>query len=188
VKKEATKNASLADELATIPGGENLNLCIQCGTCSGSCPNIDYMDYSPRQIIAMVRAGFRDEVLSSNTMWVCASCYLCTVRCPRDVKITELMHVLESIALHHGLSNRKTSTPTMYKTFVDSIMKSGRVHELGFMINFYLKSNLFKAFKNAPLGIKLLSHGRLSLKPERIKGLDQLKTILKETQTSGDIH
>ena len=114
MKKEATNNASLADELATIPGGENLNLCIQCGTCSGSCPNIDYMDYSPRQIIAMVRAGFRDEVLSSNTMWVCASCYLCTVRCPRDVKITELMHALESIALHHGLSNRKTTTPSRY--------------------------------------------------------------------------
>ena len=50
MKKEATKNASLADELATIPGGENLNLCIQCGTCSGSCPNVDYMSYSPRQI------------------------------------------------------------------------------------------------------------------------------------------
>ena len=188
VIKEAKHSDSLVKELASIPGGENLNLCIQCGTCSGSCPNIDHMEYSPRQIIAMVRADLSDEVLSSNTMWVCASCYLCTVRCPRNVKITELMHALESIALQHGLSNRKTSTPTMYKTFVDSIMRNGRVHELGFMISFYLKSNLFKAFKNAPLGIKLLSHGRLSLKSERIKGLDQLKTMLKETQTSGDIH
>jgi len=187
VKKEANHNNSLVKELASIPGGENLNLCIQCGTCSGSCPNVDYMDYSPRHIIAMVRAGLSHDVLSSNTMWVCASCYLCTVRCPRNVKITELMHALESIALQHGLSNRETYTPTMYKTFVDSIMRSGRVHELGFMIKFYLKSNLFRAFKNAPLGIKLLSHGRLSLKPERIKGLEQLKTILKETQTSGDI-
>ena len=38
-----------------------------------------------------------------------------------------------------SLSNRKTSTPTMYKIFVDSIMRSGRVHELGFMISFYFK-------------------------------------------------
>ena len=188
MSKEANRSASLGKELASIPGGENVSLCIQCGTCSGSCPNVDYMDYSPRQIIAMVRAELSDEVLSSNTMWMCASCYLCTVRCPRNVKITELMHALESIALHHGLSNRKTPTPTMYKTFVDSIMRSGRVHELGFMMRFYLKSNLFRAFKNISLGIKLLSHGRLSFKSERIKGLEQLKTILKETQTLGDIH
>lgn len=186
MSKEANQSASLVKELASIPGGENINLCIQCGTCSGSCPNVDYMDYSPRQIIAMVRAELSDEVLSSNTMWVCASCYLCTVRCPRNVKITELMHALESVALQHGLSSRKTSTPTMYRTFVDSIMRSGRVHELGFMMRFYLKSNLFQAFKNTSLGIKLLSHGRLSLKSERIKGLEQLKTILKETQTLGD--
>jgi len=183
MKIKSDQNTSLVEELENIPGGENLNLCIQCGTCSGSCPNVDYMDYSPRQIIAMVRADLSDEVLSSNTMWVCASCYLCTVRCPRNVKITELMHALESIALRHGLSNRKISTPLMYKTFVGSIMRNGRVHELGFMMSFYLKSNPFKAFKNALLGIKLLSHGRLSLKSERIKGLDQLKTMLKETQT-----
>ena len=185
--KESAQGIPLVRELENISGGENINLCIQCGTCSGSCPNIDYMDYSPRKLIAMARAGFREEVLTSNTMWVCASCYLCTVRCPRNIKITELMHALESIALRHGLSHKKTSTPTMYKTFVDSIMSSGRVHELGFMINFYLRSGLFKALKNTSLGITLFSHGRLSLKAERIKGLAQLKTIIQEIHTLGDI-
>jgi heterodisulfide reductase subunit C len=145
------------------------------------------MDYSPRQMIAMIRAGFGDEVLSSNTMWVCASCYLCTVRCPRNITITELMHALESIALRRGLSTTRTSMPFMYKCFVDSIMKNGRVHELGFMIKFYFKDSLFHALKNAGLGIKLLSHGRLSLKAERIQGLEQLKTMLKAVNEPGDM-
>lgn len=184
---QSIQHTTLLKELEHTPGGENLNLCIQCGTCSGSCPNVEYMSYSPRQIIAMVRADQCDDVLCSNSMWVCASCYLCTVRCPRNVKITELMHALESIALKRGLANKNSSTPTMYKTFVDSIMRNGRVHELGFMIHFYLKSNLLQSFKNTSLGVKLLIHGRLPFKSERIKGLEDLKTIIKEALTSGDI-
>ena len=48
---------SLVEEICSIPGGEKIRLCIQCGTCSASCPNVDKMDHTPRQIIAMARAG-----------------------------------------------------------------------------------------------------------------------------------
>ena len=61
---------SFVDEVAAHPGGETLRACIQCGTCSGSCPAAREMQYSPRQINAMVKAGMKDEVLSSNSMWM----------------------------------------------------------------------------------------------------------------------
>ena len=53
------------------------------------------MEFPPRKIIALIRAGMRDEVLSSSSMWYCLSCYMCTVRCPRGVKPTELAHALD---------------------------------------------------------------------------------------------
>ena len=130
------------DEVCAIPGGEAVKLCIQCGTCAASCPNAYKMEYPCRQIIAMVRAGLREEVLSSDSMWFCCSCYLCTVRCPRGLKPTELMHALECLAVRHGLSSKQTPTPVMYRTFVDSIKGNGRVHELGFMVRFYIREFL----------------------------------------------
>ena len=72
------------DELLTVPGGERLKDCIQCGTCSGSCPVSYYMDNPPRKLFAMIRAGMRDQVLGSDSLWLCTSCYTCTLRCPRE--------------------------------------------------------------------------------------------------------
>ncbi|MBW2220604.1 MAG: 4Fe-4S dicluster domain-containing protein, partial [Deltaproteobacteria bacterium] len=62
--------------------GKDILKCIQCGTCSGSCPFTDQMDYAPRGLFALIRDGEMDEVLKSNTMWFCSSCYQCVERCP----------------------------------------------------------------------------------------------------------
>lgn len=185
LKVEPDEPNPFLEEVCAIPGGETIRGCAQCGMCSASCPNVDKMDYSPRKIIALIRAGRRNEVLSSNTMWVCASCYLCTARCPQEVKITELMHALECLAVDRDLVSGKTATPAMYRLFVDSIKKYGRVHELGFMIRFYLKTNPFAAIKMTPVALQLLRHGRMPLKPHRIKGNEQLKAILDRAQVLG---
>jgi heterodisulfide reductase subunit C len=185
------------EELASIPGGEGVKLCIQCGTCSGSCPNANEMDYPPRQMIALVRAGMRDEALSSNSMWYCASCYLCTVRCPREIKITELMHALECLAIRHGMDTKRTRTPLMYRTFVDSIRSNGRVHEFGFMVRYYIRAmrfylpsranplnplRVFELFGMLPVGLGLYSHGRLALRPTKVKGMKGLKAIIDKAE------
>jgi heterodisulfide reductase subunit C len=178
------------DEISSTPGGETIRWCIQCGTCSASCPNVAQMDYSPRKIIAMIRAGRRNDVLTSNTMWICASCYMCTVRCPRDVRITELMHTLERVATRHGLTLGRTPA-AMHRVFIDSIKSNGRVHELGMMLKFYLstiptgKINPLATIKMLPLALKLLTHGRMALKPTKIKGSEQLKTIVEKARALG---
>ncbi len=68
-KMKEQGDIAFVDEVAAIPGGEGIRLCIQCGTCTASCPNADKMEHTPSQLIAMVRAGMRKEVLSSNAMW-----------------------------------------------------------------------------------------------------------------------
>ena len=185
-----------AEEVCSIPGGETIHKCIQCGVCSGSCPNADLMDYSPRKLIAMVRSGMREEVLSSNSMWYCLTCYLCTVRCPRGIKPTELMHALECLAVRHDLATRRTTTPIVYQSFVDILTRNGRVHEVDFIFRYYL--NLYRLFLRmkplaalkmvalafmTPVALKLFGRGRLAFKAKRIKRRRELNAILNRARS-----
>ena len=176
-------------EIRAVPGGEAINLCIQCGTCSASCPNVDRMDRTPRALIAMARAGMRDEVLSSNSMWLCASCYLCTVRCPRGIKITDLMHALECLSVRQGLSNPRTLTPAMYRSFSDFVYSLGSVPEMGFMVWYYFLTNPLRAVKMLPLALSLLRHGRLSVRARRMRpeAESQLRAILDKAEALGGL-
>ena len=183
--KASDVEVDFIDEVCSIPGGEAIRACIQCGMCTGSCPTANRWDYPPRRAIAMVRAGLRQELLSSNSMWFCVSCYSCTVRCPRDIKPADIMHALEILAIRSGLSTKRSRTPVMYQCFVDSAKGNGRVYELGMMIKLFLKTNPFSALKMAPIGLGLLLHRRLPLKPSRIKGMGELRTILDKARALG---
>lgn len=160
---------TFVEEICAMPGGEGIRDCIQCGTCSASCPNANRMDHTPRKLIAMARAGMREEVLSSNSMWFCASCYLCTVRCPRDIRPTELMHALECLAVRHRLSSGRTLTPQMYRSFTDFVYSIGSVPEVSFMTWFYFLTNPLRALKMMPLALSLITHGRVSIRARRLK-------------------
>ena len=182
-----TRVYTFVDEISAIPGGEGIRLCIQCGTCTASCPNANRMEHTPSQLIAMARADMRGEVLSSNAMWYCLSCYLCTVRCPRGIKQTELMHALEGLAVRQGLSNKKTTTPTMYKSFNYFVRNIGRLPELWFMTRFYLLTNPLRALRMIPVALSLLRHGRLSIKARKLtpEGTNQIRAILNKAESLG---
>jgi heterodisulfide reductase subunit D len=83
---------------------EKILSCIQCGTCSASCPTAYAMDYTPRQLWQMVRLGLTNEVLTSRTFWLCTVCKSCQVRCPRGIQITDTMVALREYAHRYGLA------------------------------------------------------------------------------------
>ena len=82
-------------------------------------------------------------------------------------------------------SRHSPNTPVMYQCFVDSANGNGRVYELGMMIKLFLKTNPFAALKLAPVGMGLFFHGRLPLGPTRIKGMKDLKAIIKKAKAIG---
>ena len=176
---------SFVEEVVTTPGGENIRACIQCGVCTGACPVASEMEYPPRKVIALIRAGMRDEVLSSSSTWHCLSCYMCTVRCPRDIKPAELVHALESLASQHGFRVKETRTPAMYRSFVSSINRNGRVHEFGMMLKYYwsiksyLLTNPLATLRMLPLGLKLFLHKRMPLMPKKVKGREDLSKVIQ---------
>ncbi|OGN98849.1 MAG: hypothetical protein A2Y89_04680 [Chloroflexi bacterium RBG_13_51_18] len=184
-----TRSETFIEEICDIPGGEGIKRCIQCGTCTASCPNADKMDHTPAELIAMARAGMRREVLSSNAMWYCLSCYLCTVRCPRGIKQTGLMHAFESLAMRDGVSYAGSFTPTMYRSFNHFACALGSMPEFGFMTWFYMLSNPLRAWKMIPIALELFRHGRLSIKARRLtpEGTKQLRAILEKAETLGGV-
>jgi len=91
------------ETVSALRGGERVVTCYQCGTCSGSCPTATAMDYTPRALLHMIRLGLGERVLHSRAIWLCTSCYLCTERCPREIKITDTVIGLRSLAIGRDL-------------------------------------------------------------------------------------
>lgn len=165
------------EDVLSMPGGEKIRICQQCGTCTGSCPTSYLMDYGPREIIAMFRAGQIDKVVKSNTIWLCTSCYYCTVRCPAGIKITDLMYELKRLAIKYDLAPADAKAPTMTKYFVDTVHRHGRNHEAEFMARYIMRKDWSLPFKFVGTGLKLFSAGRFPLFAKNIRGKDELDKI-----------
>ncbi len=79
--------------------GQNLRACYQCGKCSAGCPMAAYMDVLPNQIIRLAQFGFEEELVKSEAIWTCVSCLTCNTRCPKGVKIAEVIEAVRQIVL-----------------------------------------------------------------------------------------
>jgi heterodisulfide reductase subunit D len=116
------RDPTFADRL--IPTGQLIRRCIQCGTCSASCPTAYAMDYTPRQVWRRVNLGFVDEVLNSRTFWLCTVCKSCQVRCPRGIDIAEAMVALKESAVRGGFPVPENLT-VLGETIADNYNISG---------------------------------------------------------------
>ena len=135
------------------------------------------MDYTPRQIIAMINQGMKEQVLESNTFWYCASCYHCTVRCPQGVHIADVMYTLKSMAIQ-AKQYEDSTAPDFSQTFVDMVENHGRSYEFGLATRYYLKHQIRRLPGMAPMGLGMLTKQRMDIKPRTIKGIKQLQAIL----------
>lgn len=140
--------------------GREIHRCLQCGTCSASCPAAAAMDVTPRIMWRMVHLGMTDEVLQSKTMWLCSLCYQCQVRCPRGIPLTELITSLKELALERGLVSSRESG-AFYRSFAHVMRRYGRMREFEFMARYLLAANPLKAANFAPLGLTLFRRGKV---------------------------
>jgi heterodisulfide reductase subunit C len=169
---------SFLEEARLIPGGERIARCLQCGTCTGSCPVSYTMDISPRTVIALFRAGEIEEILKSRTIWVCASCYMCTTRCPQAIKITDLLYALKRTAMEAGLYPDRFPVYLLSRIFVRLVNRYGRNHEMFLLLFYYLRRNPLELVRLIPLGVRLWRKGRILLFPSKIKGIKTIREIL----------
>ncbi len=187
IKYESDLDHGFSDRIAKTAYGEKMLSCIQCGTCSATCPLSSYMDYTPRRIIQMVREGFKKEVLTSSTIWLCASCYSCMVECPRSIKITEVMYALKREAIEEKIYPKYFPIPVLARKFFSQVRKRGRLSEVWLIVSLYLATNPFAALKRAGLGWNMFIRKRLSLFEHGIKGKDQLNKLLDSVSKQGGV-
>jgi len=166
VKIEAYRNSFLKEVEANVEEGSWVKMCMQCGVCSGSCPFGPHWDHPPQELFMMIRAGKRDEVLQSQSMWMCTSCYNCIVRCPRELPITHIMHGLANYAHRLGIAPKNQPTRKFASMFWKNLTKKGRVNELKLGVALYFMNGFVEgiktALKMAPLGLNMIKTKRMS--------------------------
>ncbi len=171
-----------------VEEGEWVKMCMQCGVCAGSCPFGPDWEHSPQKIFMMIRAGKRDAVLSSDSMWMCTSCYNCVVRCPRELPITQIMHGLATYAERLGLAPKMNPTRKFSLMFWNNCTRTGRVNELKLALGLYFMDGLAAGIKKAwamrNTGLGLLMAGRLNpfeiLKGHECKDKAGIQRMLKK--------
>ena len=126
----------------------------------------------------MIREGFKDEALSSFTIWLCASCYACTSQCPEHIKITDIMYALKRKAIEDRKFPKAFPTPILSREFFNMVLKSGRNSEFRLVLRTWLKVSLAKLLAMAPIGWELFKTGRMSLKKEQIDKKGDLKILM----------
>lgn len=175
--KPAAASPQTPDHL--MPVRQMLQACIQCGTCTGSCPNAFAMDLTPRQLWQHVMLGQPAVVFGSLTFTLCSACYYCTLRCPRGLPLTDAMHALKRLGARHRLTRHKAST-AFYRQFMESVRRHGRVNELEFMTLYFADmKNPLLPLRYTSLGLRLIAKGKLSLRwPMRRKR--PLETIFRK--------
>jgi len=139
------------------------------------------MDILPSQVIRMAQLGRGEELLRSETIWVCVSCYTCSMRCPNDIHIAHVMDALRELALKEGVPPKRERVVLFHQLFLASIREYGRVYEAKLLAKYEAKSG--ELLKNVSLGLAMFLKGKIALLPHKIadiKGVQKTFTRLEE--------
>ncbi len=172
-----TKNSFLGE---VVQGsGEKIQACYQCQKCAAGCPVAFAMDYKPNQILQMISLGMEERILSCKTIWICASCYTCTTRCPNDIDLAKVMDWLRQDALKQKIPPAEKEVALFHAAFLDSIRSHGRIYELGMMGRY--KINTGKFFDDLKLGWKMLVRRKLKLLPSRVTRKEEITELFRKS-------
>ncbi len=149
--------------------------CYQCQKCSAGCPLALEMDMKPHQIIHLLALGQKERALTSRTIWICASCYTCSTRCPNDIDIAGVMDWLRQKALKEGIKPAIAEVPLFHEIFLSCIRSHGRVHELSLMAKYKMKAGRW--FEDLKLGWQLWRKGKLKFWPGQVKNKKEIRAL-----------
>ncbi len=181
INQSIAKNAHFIEEIG-IESGQPVQKCYQCGKCTAGCPVAFAMDYTPNQVIRMVQLGMKDELLKSQTIWICASCSTCSTRCPCNVEIAHVMETLRIMAGRSGTApaGKAKYVEVMYNALLNTVEKYGRTYEVGLVLENNLKSG--KLFNGADMGMPMFQKGKLQLMPSKVQGAAEVARIFAEVR------
>ncbi len=191
----------LAREVKTRSGASPMS-CFQCAKCSSGCPVASRVDVKPHELVRLVQMDQRRAVLGSRGIWECTSCQTCVTRCPQKVDIAAMNDALRAMSLEAGLATAATAVPAFDQVFLKAVRERGRVHEMGLMVEFKLRSlsafsgnfslanarqsfmamcrdKAQRLFADADKVPMMIAKGKLSLFGPRVRGKAQRKAMFR---------
>jgi quinone-modifying oxidoreductase subunit QmoC len=132
----------------------------------------------------MIRAGMKEAVFQSNTLWNCTSCYRCTVRCPRGIPVTHIVQGLAAKAVDLGYAS-EVDTARFARSFWWSVEHFGRTDErlvtAKYYFSFGLKTGIQKSLENMKIALGMVLKGRMHLGlPHKVADKKGLRAILEK--------
>lgn len=121
------KHERFLEEMKERSGQDPLK-CYQCAKCSAACPVVAAMDLLPHQVIRYLQLGLSDELMESRTPWVCASCFTCAARCPRELDLARMMEGIRLATLRRREGSRLSPgelTPEQLKKLPQQALVAG---------------------------------------------------------------
>jgi len=99
--------------------------CYQCAKCTSGCEAHKLLELEPHKIIALLKRGLIDEMINSDIIWTCMSCFKCRERCPQKVAPVEVLFALKNMAVASG-----KQIPGKYSTMLQSILSTGLIQDI----------------------------------------------------------
>ena len=163
--------------------GQNVSACFQCEKCTNGCPVSFAMDIAPHKVMRLVQLGLKDELLRSDTIWLCASCETCTARCPNGIDIAHVMDTLRQMSRRDGIRASQPDVPVFHDAFLASMKRHGRVHEASMVVEFLLRSKGIRGLLDyAGEGLDMMRKGKIRLLPSPLRANGQLRRIFSKAK------
>ena len=131
-------------------------------------------------LLNQIQIGIRDEVLSSKTIWLCASCETCSTRCPREVDLAAIMDALRRMAQEEKVKFKEKDVPLFNRIFLATIRRYGRLYEAGLIGSYNLSSGHF--FKDILMSPKMFRKGKMNLLPKKTKNIKEIKEMFRKAK------
>lgn len=95
--KEKSQTESLSS-IETIQNaiGDTFQSCMQCGTCTASCPQSRTETFSPRHVLRSIALEQATNVTADMAAWKCTTCNSCVESCPRGIPLKDLIHAIRA--------------------------------------------------------------------------------------------
>ncbi len=120
-KKFKALDPEFTAEVSKLIGGQDLTTCFQCAKCSAGCPVSDKVNIQIHEVMRMLVFGLK-EVLQTDMVWLCTTCYTCQERCPQGIDITDILFGLKNMAYRKGMA------PSGYVTSAKALYDVGKLY------------------------------------------------------------
>lgn len=177
----------VVDWVRSQPQGDTISRCWQCGTCTaGCCMHTDFglTDFNPRYFIYLAQIGYEEELRRyADTIWRCVSCNKCVERCPKGVKVEEVVHSIGSYLTATGTAP-ESPADRFDRAYTENLLRRGVLDE----------AELFRTYENLEgrktptrqllrMAWTLFRSGRLRTGPfaHRTRGWKRMRAVLSET-------